>query len=612
MLELFTTSKYDSNILVKTEHNSYSVKDIKELVAGKIQQIKSLKENVVITSGDNFAFVINFLAAVFSYKNIYLVTEQQKIKDLPFEYDILDNNIPNKQQEYSFPDIDCPNKNSRKAEGVSEFLRVPTLKGEPYDGSDEEAAEGDTRLNINLPIINFFTSGSTEQPKCIKKSLFNLIEEAKDAAIELQYSPKPLIVKSTTTMCHLFGTTFHFMFPLCNGHIIDTTRVLYPENVDKKNCLLVSTPAFLSSICKHNLLFDIAPKYIITAGAKLDNDTFKYLEQFSKVTEIYGSTETGIIAYRNSAEDEYLTIFPNVKVLDNNTIITNYGYGETIEICDNIEVKENSPSKFRDKPEGCERNLGVVTLKGKPYDGSDDEAAEGGTRLNKLKVLGRKDRILKIYDKRVSVSAIEKSLIATKLVKQSYCLENNGKLASICALSEEGKNYLISNGIIELEKLLKQAVSQVSEVLPQKWKFCDELPLTQSGKINKDFISYLFNVKFSLPIILEKIVNYNEVIYKLFFYKNSNFYKGHFPNFPITPGVAQLYLANELAKYNFSNCHTSGQIKKIKFTNIIFPDSIIYLSIKQSDKGIAFSYYQDDKIFSSGVFPIIDIFEGAL
>jgi len=25
---------------------------------------------------------------------------------------------------------------------------VVTLKGEPYDGSDEEAAEGDTRLNL--------------------------------------------------------------------------------------------------------------------------------------------------------------------------------------------------------------------------------------------------------------------------------------------------------------------------------------------------------------------------------------------------------------------------------------------------------------------------------
>ena len=88
----------------------------------------------------------------------------------------------------------------------------------------------------------------------------------------------------------------------------------------------------------------------------------------------------------------------------------------------------NCPSKFRDKPEGCykaniwnevedsepvcvaERNLEVVTLKadceqraqdgtdevsavvpfnannqvGEPYDGSDEEVAEGDTRLNLL------------------------------------------------------------------------------------------------------------------------------------------------------------------------------------------------------------------------------------
>ena len=41
------------------------------------------------------------------------------------------------------------------------------------------------------------------------------------------------------------------------------------------------------------------------------------------------------------------------------------------------------PSKFRDKPSGCEGNLRVVTSKGELYDGSDEEAAESDTRLNK-------------------------------------------------------------------------------------------------------------------------------------------------------------------------------------------------------------------------------------
>ena len=41
------------------------------------------------------------------------------------------------------------------------------------------------------------------------------------------------------------------------------------------------------------------------------------------------------------------------------------------------------PSKFRDKPEGCERNLGVVTLKSEHFAGGVDTAAECETRLNK-------------------------------------------------------------------------------------------------------------------------------------------------------------------------------------------------------------------------------------
>ena len=37
----------------------------------------------------------------------------------------------------------------------------------------------------------------------------------------------------------------------------------------------------------------------------------------------------------------------------------------------------NCPSKFRDKPEGCERNLGVVTLKSEHFAGGDSAEQKG-------------------------------------------------------------------------------------------------------------------------------------------------------------------------------------------------------------------------------------------
>ncbi|MBQ9245131.1 AMP-binding protein [bacterium] len=528
MLELFTTSKYDNDILIKTENKIYTIKEIKSIISGKISVIDKLKKNVVILSGDNFSFIINFFASIYTEKNIFLITEKQKLKELSVDFDILDEDCSRKSENFNFPAIDIKKAN-----------------------------------------INFYTSGSTTTPKCIKKSLYNLITEAKDAAEELKFQEKPLVVKSSTTMCHLFGTTFHFMFPICNGHIIDTKCVLYPEDVNEQNCLFVSTPAFLSALEKYNSKFKENPQYIITAGAKLDNKTFKYLEEYSQITEIYGSTETGIIAYRKHSSDNELTLFPNIKILENGKLKTEYGYEDEIEINDNIEIKGN-----------------------------------------KIKVTGRKDRILKIYEKRVSVETIENKLIKTNFVKQSYCFKYNDKLASICALTEQGKNFLIQNGIQQLKKILKIDIKEVSDVVPQKWRFCDELPISQTGKLNKSFIEYLFNVNFSFPVVLDTKKERNKVTYKLYFYKNCNFYEGHFPNYPITPGVTQLYLANELAKYSFNKSVTAGQIKKIKFSNIIFPESIINLVLQQTDKSIIFSYNKDDKIFSSGEFLIDNIFEG--
>ena len=60
-----------------------------------------------------------------------------------------------------------------------------------------------------------------------------------------------------------------------------------------------------------------------------------------------------------------------------------YGWKQVCESRSEVDYNLlNCPSKFRDKPEGCERNLRVVTLKSEHYDGSDEEAAECETRLD--------------------------------------------------------------------------------------------------------------------------------------------------------------------------------------------------------------------------------------
>ena len=523
MLDIFTTSEYDSFIAVINDNKMYSYKELKSIIAHNVELLKSKKENIVLCGCDNFTFIINFFGSIFAKKNIYLLTDKARLIDLNFEYDLLDNYENKFDENYLFPDIN-PDKTD----------------------------------------ITFFTSGSSGNSKLIKKTLQNLISEANDLGEELQLD-RSLKVLSTTTMCHLFGMTFHFMYPICNRLVITTDTIMYPENFNTNNAILVSTPAFLSAKSKHNLNFSINPCYIISAGSKLDEECYKSLENYSKIIEIYGSTETGVVGYKTKYNEPFKK-FQNVIIesnQDNTTVKSDYIYEGVVKINDSIN------------------NFG-----------------------EHFTINGRTDRLYKIYDKRVSAEELEKGLKKNELVQNSYIFANNGKLASLCALSEEGKIFLIENNIIKLTKILKAHMSKFSEIIPQRWKYIDSIPMTITGKTDKFIIERIFNSKLSLPVILDKKIEENSVTYDLFIYKNCNFFKGHFPNYMIVPGVVQILFAKELAQYRFKTDIGNKQWKRIKFTNVIKPDTIIRLKLTKANKHISFEYFSDEQKFSSGDFVI--------
>ena len=527
MLDIF--EKYKNKQAVIKGGKPYSYNDIKNLIASEIEILKGKKENIVILCGDNFGFIIQFFASLYCDKNIYLITDKTRLKDLEIDFDILKNTEEKGIENYNFPEI-----------------------------------------NLQKGAVNFFTSGSTGKPKNIKKSLFNLMREAQDIGKTFDFEGKNYIVKSTTTMCHLFGMTFHLMTALCNGLTIDTDEIAYPENVDGENTILVSTPTFLASAAKFGLGFKTPPKYIISAGSKLDEKVFEILEKDSKIIEIYGSSETGVIANKTHFCDDF-KVFDNVKINageDFVEVISDYAFGGKTIINDKIEVQNG-----------------------------------------RLKFKTRTDRLFKIYEKRVSADELENKLNKNDFVNESYITKNEDKLVCLCALSECGKDYVLNNGVFELTKTLKQYLLQYSEIIPQRWKFTDEIPRNIMGKINKKFIDHLFNINISIPLILDKKAGKDSVEYKLFLYKQCNFFKGHFPSFQLTPGVVQLYWAKELANNYFGLDLGEGQWKRIKFSNIIKPDSIVNLRLEKTEKAVSYEYYSEDKKYASGVFLCENIFK---
>lgn len=517
-LEYFYTNKFDEKVLLKNKNKTYTVLEIKKLIGKKLDFLNKIKdENIEIETVDSFEFIINFFASAFSGKTIYPVSTEKSNSGM-----------------YKL--------GQETGENIAEFPKI----------------------NTEDVMVIFSTSGSSGNKKVIKKSLKNLLKEGEDLAEEFGL-PQGLEFVSTTTLNHLFGMTFHFMFALNSGGVINTDRINYPENIEGENQILISSPSFLGKMAKYNE--NCRLNTIITAGARLDDETFDYALQISKNTiEIYGSTETGVIAFRKDYNDNF-KVFKNVSVIpeeDCTKVSTPYSFEKENIINDAIEF----------------------------------------TSEDKIRLLGRTDRVLKIQEKRISAENIEEELLKNDYIDEAYCLKCGEKLACLAALTSKGMDFALKYGIPKLKEVLKSFLEDKFEIVPQKWKFIDEIPKTISGKTETEKIEEIFNLNLSLPLVLSRKYEPNAATYKLYFYRNCNFFKGHFENYPILPGVVQLLFATLFAKDAFGISCTSGQFRRIKFSNLVTPDNIIDLKLELTERGVDFSYIDKNKIYSSGLLPL--------
>ena len=235
-------------------------------------------------------------------------------------------------------------------------------------------------------------------------------------------------------------------------------------------------------------------------------------------------------------------------------------------------------------------------------------------------VKGRNDRIVKIQEKRVSLIEMENFLNQDKLIEKSRCLKIDDKLCTAVVLTSEGKKFLEKNGKLELVKKLKQMIAEsyrpilenimidfpsLRYVVPKRWRFLQDLPVNKRGKVNDKRIREWFNSNITYPDIVGYLNNGENIELDLIFPQNSNFFQGHFPEFPILPGVVQLFFANEFSKDIFNIDFIPEKTKKVKFSSIIKPDTKVKLVLTKGKKSIDYKYVDCEnyeKIFSSGTF----------
>ena len=82
---------------------------------------------------------------------------------------------------------------------------------------------------------------------------------------------------------------------------------------------------------------------------------------------------------------------------------------------------------------------------------------------------------------------------------------------------------------------------------------------------------------------------------------NAPYFKGHFPNFAILPGVVQLGIAHRFAQVFLRRDLAIGCVKKMKFSRPILPGERIRFTVeKRSEAELAYMYAKDDAICASG------------
>ncbi|MBR6009872.1 MAG: acyl-CoA synthetase [Alphaproteobacteria bacterium] len=435
--------------------------------------------------------------------------------------------------------------------------------------------------DVSERFLYFFTSGSTGTPKRIKKQFKMLAAEVAFHSTNQKHliNQNPVMISSVAPY-HMYGLLWRFFFPLANGIASDLDIIFTPEELQHKQSvydkvLFATTPSFLDGITRYQNQYSFKNNCIgiYSSGSLLQTKTSMDAYEMFGVSpfEIFGSTETGGVAGRQQKDGPQWTIFPPVKV----------------NLTENSELLIESDFS-------CQN----------PYLMSDIVEKTGD---NTFLLKGRGDRMVKIAEERVSLPEMEERLCEYKHIDKSYVSALNSKdrniVCAVITLNTEGKKYIIENGRHLFVKELKQYLLDYfpNVVLPRKIRIVNTIPVNTQGKYIKSDINAMFESNVAEPIMQNITKTDTEFVADLTFLKDSSYFNGHFPEHPILPGVIQMHFVLSFIKQYFNKDANDYHILKLKFSNLILPDSCVHFELKRnSENEFIFSYVNGDKKYSCG------------
>ena len=87
---------------------------------------------------------------------------------------------------------------------------------------------------------------------------------------------------------------------------------------------------------------------------------------------------------------------------------------------------------------------------------------------------------------------------------------------------------------------------------------------------------------------------------KVFISEDLIYFDGHFEQFKLLPAIAQVKIVTDIFKNIFNKDLIVTKLLKLKFTDMILPNTNIFIECNLSDNIISFKIYDDNKKYSDG------------
>ena len=213
-----------------------------------------------------------------------------------------------------------------------------------------------------------FTSGSTGTPKPNAKTWGSVCASSALNAAALGVDRRSAGIVATVPPQHMYGLELSVLLPLRSHAAIHASQPFFPADIEQALAqvaaprLLVTTPFHLRALA-HDVVAPPALWSIVSATAPLDAEFAGSVEaRFqTRIIELFGSTETCVIAQRRASRDEPWHLYPGITLHSqpDGTLVQAPHFAEPTLLQDIVELLPDNRFRL------CGRNGDLLEIAGK-------------------------------------------------------------------------------------------------------------------------------------------------------------------------------------------------------------------------------------------------------